>query len=340
MPVVVEQNFKIAGTGSYLPQHAVTAEEIDIRTGLPSGWCRKHIGVETRYECRAPEDLVSMGAKAISIAMLDANLSWTDVDAIIDCSTSQYRPIPCNAAHFQNAIAQTHPECLGIPCFDINSTCLGSIVAIHLINSLFATDSYRNVVLVASESGMGGVNLLHPESAGLIGDGAAAIVLSNASCTNKMVFNQQTFSQHLELCKVEGGGHKLPVFEYTDQRKPEFQFSMDGPAVFKVALRHLKPMVLDMRETLASLETSNAVKSLHYLPHQASPKALRAVRCQLKVPLDRFHIAVHEVGNLVAASIPFMLDRTLKNGHISSGDNVMLLGTSAGFSQASLIFKL
>ncbi len=340
MPVVVEQNFKIAGTGSYLPQHAVSAEEIDLRTGLPTGWCRKHVGIETRYECRAPEDLVSMGAKAISIAMLDANLQWTDIDAIIDCSTSQYRPIPCNAVHFQNAIAQTYPECLGVPCFDINSTCLGSIIAIHLINSMFSSNSYRNIVLVASESGMGGVNLQQPESSGLIGDGAAAIVLSKAQYGNKMIFQQQTFSQHLELCKVEGGGHKLPVFEYTEEKKHEFQFAMDGPAVFKVALRHLKPMVLGMREALASLESVQAAKSLHYLPHQASPKALRAVRCQLKVPQDRFHIAVHEVGNLVAASIPFMLDRTRKNGNIACDDYVMLLGTSAGYSQAGLIFRV
>ena len=340
MLAVVQQNFKLAGTGSYLPQHAISAEELDARAGWTIGWCRKHTGVVNRFECRTPESMISMGCAAISAAMLDANCEWSEVDAIIDCSTSQYRPIPCNAAHFQQELIKQHPDCHGIPCFDIKSTCLGSIIALNMINAMFATQAYRNIVLVASESGFSGVNFQQPESAGLIGDGAAAVVLTAAQQDNPIFFSHQSYAQHLDLCKVEGGGHKLPVFEYSDERKSDFQFCMDGPAVFRTALSYLKPMVTELRQQVSSISSAHSVSNIHYLPHQASPNALRAVRCQLKIPQTHFHTAVHEVGNMVSASIPYMLDRTRKQGLIASGDSIMLLGTSAGYSQAGLIFKL
>ncbi len=108
-------------------------------------------------------------------AIADANLGWNDIDLIIDCSTSQYRPIPCNAVHYQHAIGEV---ALGIPCFDIHSSCLGSLVAMNMLNGMFGLGTCRNVMLVAAETGLSGVNYQEPESACLIGDGAAALVLS------------------------------------------------------------------------------------------------------------------------------------------------------------------
>ncbi|MEO8268344.1 MAG: 3-oxoacyl-[acyl-carrier-protein] synthase III C-terminal domain-containing protein [Aureliella sp.] len=333
----VKQNFRIVGSGSYLPQACVSAEEMDVRLGLPKGWCQSHVGVKRRYECRHPETLVTMAGRAIAEAMFDAGVGWSNIDAIIDCSTSQYRPIPCNAAHHQQHVGA---EASGIACFDVNSTCLGVPVALNLINGMFLTGAYRHVLLIASESGLGGVNAAEPESAALIGDGAAALVVRCEQGTGSLVFAHETFAEHLELCRVEGGGHKLPVFEYSPQRRGEYQFSMDGPSVFRVALRKLKPMVARVLDELRDAQPSLERASLHYVPHQASPKALEVVRTWLGVAPGRFHVAVDEVGNMIAASIPFMIDRLRKRSVVKAGDTLVLLGTSAGYSQAALVFEL
>ncbi len=327
MPVVIPQNFRIVGTGSYLPPNVVTAEELDQRAGWNLGYCREHIGVITRHQCLTPETMISMGREAIQAALDNASLEWSSIDAIIDCSTSQFRPIPCNAVHYQHAFA---PNADAIPCFDIQSTCLGSIVALNVINGLFASRAFDRVVLVASESGTGGLNLQQPESAGLMGDGAAAIVLQREETTEQLVFAHETYSDFIDLCKVEGGGHKLPVFEYADERKADYLFSMDGPAVFRVALKHLKPMIQQVLKMASINYTHFNPSALHYVPHQASPKALRAVRCMMGVDQEHFHVAVEEVGNMIAASMPFMLDRVRRQRIVGIGDKIMLLELRLG----------
>jgi len=332
--VVVQQHFKIAGTGSYFPSKVVLAEDIDARTNQPQGWSREHVGVERRYECIAPETPISMGAAAIERAMSDAGIDWGQVDCIIDCSTCQFRPIPCNAAHYQAVFADAAKN---ISCFDIQSTCLGSILAIRSINGLFASGDYRTAVLVASESSLAGVNWEQPESASLCGDGAAAIVLQRAEPENAMASCHETHAEHIELCKVDGGGFKLPLFDYTPQRRSEFLFDMDGPGLFRVARKLLPPMV---KSIMAEMHDEiSEVNNFHIIPHQASPKAVEYVRRLFGFREDRYHVAVQETGNMIAASIPSMIDRTRRSGQIQPGDWVMPLGTSAGYSQAAMLFR-
>lgn len=337
MQLVVPQNFRIIGTGSYLPKQEITAEEMDRRIGYADGWCRSRVGVQSRYECIVPETMVTMASEAIRMAMEEASVGWEDVRVIIDCSTSQFRPIPCNAAHHQQYFGAAAS---GIPCFDIQSTCLGSVVALNLVNGWFGSGMEGNILIVASESGMGGTNPNQPESACLIGDGAAAVLLRSEKSTSNLAYAHETYSEFIDLCHVEGGGHKLPVFEYSAARKADYLFSMDGPGVFRVAFRHLPPMVSQLLAAWQASEPALCLEQLQYVPHQASPRALEVVRGLLKVESERFHVAVDRIGNLVAASIPFMLDRVRRQGLVSQGDRILLLGTSAGYSQAALGFEL
>ena len=277
-----------------------------------------------------------MGRRAIELAMSEAQIGWEEVDYIVDCSTSKFRPIPCNAAHIQHAIG---PPANSIPCVDVQSTCLGSIVAINTANSMFSTGAFRNIVIVASECAIAGVNWSEPESAGLVGDGAAAMVLQYHPKHGKIAFAHETYAEHLELCRVDGGGHYLPVFQFQPERQAEFRFTMDGPAVFRVALKHLPPMVKRIKKQFDD-EVPGGLKNLHIIPHQASPKAVEVVRRVLNVPTENYHVAVKETGNLAAASIPTMFDRIRKSGELKENEPVMLLGTSAGYSQAAMIFQL
>jgi 3-oxoacyl-[acyl-carrier-protein] synthase-3 len=150
----------------------------------------------------------------------------------------------------------------------------------------------------------------------------------------------ETYAEHLDLCKVDGGGHRLPVFDYVEQRREEYLFDMDGPQLFRVALRHLLPMVERLIDRWEQSAPGLDRKRLHFIPHQASPKALELVRRGLRVPADRFHTAVDQVGNMAAASIPWMIHRLLSSGVCQRGDHAVLLGTSAGYAQAAMILQL
>ncbi len=330
------QHFQIVGTGRALPRHMLTAEEVDARLGMATGWTRKRVGVTTRYECTEPDTLVSMGREAISSALKESELSWRDIDLIIDCSTTRFRPIPCNAAHVQHAFGA---EALGIPCFDVQSTCLGFIVALQVANGLFASSHYQHILIVAMEGPLRGVDWRQPESAALLGDGAAAVILRKQKRDVPLLFAMKTFSDHLEDCKIDGGGHYLCPYDYRDELKERFSFRMRGVSVFRTALERLPPMV----NTLLALwrqSSSHAQIPIHFIPHQASLQGLEVIRRVLDIPEDNFHVVIGDVGNMAAASIPWVLDWVRSTSVVGAGDNVMLLGTSAGYSQAAMMITL
>lgn len=333
---MLQQHFQIIGTGSYLPKRMVSAKEIDQRIGQKPGWTASHIGVHKRYECCLPETILTMGAQAIQMAMQQADLSWDQLDYIIDCSTSKFRPIPNNACHVQQSLGSV---AAGIPCMDVQSTCLGPILALNVANGLFASHpQLRHVLVVASEAAMSGVNWKQPKSAALVGDGAGAMVLARRQSPIPMGFLHQTFSEHLDLCRVEGGGHHLPFYRYSPENHQSYLFDMDGRSVFRVALQRLPAMV----QTLMRSHFGEAYREteIAIIPHQASPRALQLVQHALNIPQDRFHVQVDRLGNMAAASIPVMLDRLRCDRVVNRGDQVMLLGTSAGYSQAAMILQV
>lgn len=335
--MIGRQYFKVAGTGSYLPTTVVSAEEIDSRVGKPIGWTRRRVGVLTRHESPDRADLTAMAGRAIEAAMTDAGIGWKHIDLVLDCSTTRCRPIPNNASHWLQTAGQL---AAAIPGMDVQSTCLGFLTALNVVNGLFASGMpYRRVLIVAAEQTMAGVNWTDAESAALVGDGAAAAIVENVGEVGPLVLAHETFAQHLNLCCVDGGGHLLPFYEYDASRKGEFLFAMDGKQVFRLALQRLPPMVERFvgEATAAGLGDRD---QWQVLPHQASPKALKLMRLALGFSSEQFHCRVAQLGNMAAASMPFMLDWARREGQVQSGGTVMLLGTSAGYSQAAMAFRL
>ncbi|MEM8678808.1 MAG: 3-oxoacyl-[acyl-carrier-protein] synthase III C-terminal domain-containing protein [Planctomycetota bacterium] len=328
----MQQHFKIVGTGHYRPATVVSVEEMDRRLNKPRGWTRVHAGGGERRECLPRETLAGMARRAIERALQDANVTWPEVDALIDCSTCRQQPIPCNASLVQ---AEFGDAANGIPCFDIQSTCLGFILALQVANGLLAAGSHRRIVLVASEASLSGVNWREPESASLMSDGAAAAIVERHSSPQRLHFAHETYAEHADVCEVLGGGHKLSPFDYCPDLDDKFRFHMDGPRLFRIARRLLPPMVQAIFNSSAFQK-----EDVFVIPHQASPRAVEKIRRVLGIAPSHYADRVSEFGNMIAASIPMILDLYRRDGRIKEGDPVMLLGTSAGYSQAAMVFKL
>jgi len=328
----MRQYFEILGTGSFLPGPGVTATQIERRGRLPLGWIEQHTRVAIRHECSNPESLASMAQKAITLAMEDAAVTWSDLDLLIDCSTSRHQPIPCNAAVLQSLFL---PEADKLPCMDVHGTCLGFLLGLNVANALLATGAYRRILLVASEAPLTAANWDEPESATLLGDGAAAMIVGARPAAETYYFQHETYSEHLLECEVRGGGHTMPAFAYTPEEDSHYRFHMEGPRLFKTALTRLPPLI----ERLLVDAKLDAEKVL-FVPHQASPHAVEAVRRRLRVPVERFINRARITGNLASASIPLVIDQLRREGSLLPGQALMLLGTSAGYAQAGMLLTL
>ena len=325
----MQKSFQIVGSGSDLPGSPVPAREIERRANLPDGWIDQHTMVHVRHECTSPETLLTMAKRAAERALSDAKLDWSAIDLIIDGSTSRYQPIPCNAAVFQAAIG---PAAEGIACFDVHATCLGFLTAVNVANSLLAVGDTRRVLIVCSEAPLLAVNWSDPESATLLGDGAAAVVLERTTPSGGLWFRQQTFGEFQSDCELRGGSHRLPAWQHTAENHADYQFDMNGPKLFQTALRKLHALVDQLLQQSQIDRTELLV-----IPHQASPRALELIRRRLGFREDQFINRAAETGNLAAASIPLLLDQLRRESSFPANRPLLLLGTSAGYSQAGMI---
>lgn len=324
----MQQYFSITGTGGYLPQHIITAEELDVRLALPAGWTREHTGVAERRQRAADENAAGLARQAALAALAAAGCGLRDIDLIIDASTSQQQPIPCNAALVQEALG---PEAAGIPALDVHCSCLSFVAALNTANALFAVGQHRRILIVSAETPLDGVNWEDPASACLMGDGAAAVVVERCAPVHACHYGFETYAEFAHVCEIAGGGSRLPSYLYTPEQHARYRFAMDGPRLHKAASRHLPGMV---RRVLN--EAGAKAGELHVVPHQASGPAIELLARRLGLDRTRLHVTIAEHGNLVAAGIPYALHRAWPG--LPPGERVMLIGTAAGYSQAVFIF--
>ncbi len=326
----MQQYFRITGSARYLPRQRIASEELDIKYGVASGTIAARTGVRCRYRASGDENGATMALRVVGDALESARCGIRDVDLIVDASLCVQQPIPCNAALIQEALGA---EAAGIPCMDVHASCLGFFAALQTVNGLFASGAAKRVLVVCAETPLRGVNWNEPESACLMGDAAVAVVLEAAPPVDGFSLRMETFAEGAHLCEVAGGGHKLPAFDYREDLYAQYRFHMEGKALHKLASRHLPPLV---ERVLA--EAGCSLDELEVVPHQASGPSLELVARRLGIARERLHATLAEHGNLVAASIPYVLHGLREKK--TEGARVMLLGTAAGYTQAAGVFTL
>lgn len=317
---------KIAGLGLYLPPRRVTNTELEARLALQSGWIERRTGIrERRYV--TDESSAGMGAAAIRCALAMANATVCDIDLIIGASTGPQHAIPCTAALVQRELGAPDG---GSVCFDMNATCLTFLFALQNAAHLVAAGLYHTVAIFSSEIASRSLNPKEPESAVLFGDGAAAVILTQAAtheASNIGIGHFVTHSSGADLTMLAGGGtHHHPNDPRTT---PEMNlFRMDGPTIFKKAGRLLGPF-LESYWTKANAQP----ESFDWVvPHQASGHGLAflSARCGFRNERIISNLAVR--GNCIAASIPLALVEAVQGGQIQRGDRLLLLGSGAGLT--------
>ncbi|WP_223067238.1 beta-ketoacyl-ACP synthase III [Paenibacillus caui] len=325
---------KILGSGTYLPKRIVTSAEIDHRIGVPEGWSERKSGVKIRHFVE-DETASFMGAMAANRALEHAGLSPNDIDCIIGASGTMEQPIPCNAVLIQQELGLGSS---GVPCFDMNSTCLSFLAALDVASYLIEAGRYSHILLVSSDISSVGLDWQQQESSILFGDGAAAFVVGRSQSTeNSRILSSrlETYSKGAHLSEIRGGGTKVHPRKHTESTKGEFLFDMNGRAIFKMASELVQSFFARLFEPCGmSMEEMDMV-----IPHQASQAAMNLMRKRLGIDEDKFMNIIENHGNVIAASIPMALHKAIEQEKVTRGDKILLFGTSAGLSLGAMILE-
>jgi 3-oxoacyl-[acyl-carrier-protein] synthase-3 len=316
---------RVASAAFYAPPRVETAAELAPRIGCTEDWIIDRTGVRERRI--SDEPVVVMGARAARAALQLGGAP----DLIINASVCPRQLIPDTSVYIQKELGLE-----GIPSLSVHASCLSFLVAFHNAAALVAAGAYRRVLVVSAERGTFGRNLAEPESAALLGDGAAAAVLEPTPKNEGSAlvgWRMGTWPKGAGLTELRGYGLTRSPRD-PDTRPEDNLFAMDGPGVYKMALRRVRPLVQDLLK-----DNGLGPDDVDWLvPHQASGPGL-AMLPRLGFPAERTINIVGQYGNCVAASIPMALAHLAASGRVRRGQRVLLLGTGAGFSVAGALLR-
>ena len=318
-------NVRITGIGYYLPKTVETSQELSPKINKSLEWILSRTGVEERRI--SDVDVDEMGSIAAKKA-----LGYKIPDLIINASGVGKQIIPDTSVFLQKKLNFS-----GIPCFSIHATCLSFLVALNTASVFISQGTYNRVLIVSSDRGTRGRNYSQPESAALLGDAAAAVVLEKSDNSYKskiLSYSMQTWPEGVSYTEVRGGGTNL--HPHDDQTTYDDNlFSMNGPMIYKMARKKVYKLIQkDLKDNNLNISDIDCL-----VPHQASLLAIKAYSKFGGFDEDKVINIISKTGNCVAASLPLALAIACEKKKIIRDDYVYLIGTGAGLSIGSIILR-
>jgi 3-oxoacyl-[acyl-carrier-protein] synthase III len=306
---------EIAGWGTSLPERTV------------------RFGEEVRHRIADDDSHLDMLVDAAEKALRHAGVAPEDVDLVLGASAAGVQPIPCTAALVLERLTLRGKAA----AFDVNSTCTSFITALDVASRYLDAGDHETILVVSGDVGSRFLNPAQRESFELFSDAGAAVVLRRTSDPKRGVIAsaQRTWPAYAHDTEIRGGLSRSPAQAYADADPADYLFDMDGRRALLAMMRVLPEFFAAFHESSGVAPDDVAL----WVPHQASA-ALGPMLDRLGVPADRRVDEVREFGNMVSASVPFMLARALDTGRVGRGDTVVLCGTAAGLTANVLALRL
>jgi 3-oxoacyl-[acyl-carrier-protein] synthase III len=313
---------RIVGTGSYLPPRIVTNHELATRVDTSDEWIVSRTGIRQRHIADESQTSSDLALEAGRAALAAAGTTAGDLDLIIVATSTPDYVFPSTACLLQAKLGVR-----GCAAFDVQAVCSGFVYALAVADSFVRSGQSRNALVIGAEVFSRILDWNDRGTCVLFGDGAGAVVLRADERPGVHASVLHADGSQAGILAVPGNvcGGKIVGSPF---------LTMDGPAVFKFAVRVLDEVA---RETVA--RCGMQLGDIDWLiPHQANVRILDATVKRLGLPAEKLVVTVDRHGNTSAASVPLALDLALRDGRIRPGHKVMLQGVGGGFTWgASLV---
>jgi 3-oxoacyl-[acyl-carrier-protein] synthase III len=315
---------RIIGTGSYLPRNVVTNDDLAKRMDTSDEWIRARTGIRQRHIAEPGQATSELALEASRAAIADAGIAPADIDLIIVATSTPDFIFPSTACLLQAKLGIK-----GGAAFDLQAVCSGFVYAIATADLFIRAGQHRCALVVGAEVFSRILDWNDRGTCVLFGDGAGAVVLMAGDTPGIMASSLHADGSYAGILATPGTicGGKVTGDPF---------LRMDGPAVFKFAVRVLDEVA---RETLA--KCGQQVADIDWLiPHQANLRILESTAKRLGVATEKLVVTVDAHGNTSAASVPLALDAAVRDGRIRPGHKVMLQGVGGGFTWGAALVQM
>jgi 3-oxoacyl-[acyl-carrier-protein] synthase-3 len=314
----------IIGSGSYLPRNVVTNDDLARRMDTSDEWIRTRTGIRQRHIAEAGETSSSLALEASKAAIAAAGIAAQDIDLIILATSTPDYVFPSTACLLQAKLGIK-----GCPAFDVQAVCSGFVYALAMADLFIRSGQHRCALVVGAEVFSRILDWNDRGTCVLFGDGAGAVILRADAKPGVMASALHADGSYAGILSVPGN-----VCDGKVTGDPFLR--MDGPAVFKFAVRVLDEVA---RETLAKCDQQ--VEDIDWLiPHQANLRILESTAKRLGLPPEKLIVTVDTHGNTSAASVPLALDAAVRDGRIKAGHKVMLQAVGGGFTWGAALVRM
>ena len=315
--------FYIAGTGSALPERAVTNDDLAKFLDTSDEWIYTRTGIRSRRVI-THERLNDLAIDSAKQALADANLSGADIDLIL-CATLRGDTVtPSLACCVGEAIASR------APAFDVNAACVGVLYCMEIADSFIASGKAKNVLIVSAEAMSKLVDWTDRATCVLFGDGAGAMVVRAG---RGRLAGELSCDPDSHVIRMPGTEGMNSPYNLAAQEKPAI--GMDGGEVYKFAVN---AMGRNIEEVCARANLTPADIDW-YLPHQANVRIITASLKKFRIDKSKVLLNIAECGNMSATSVMVLLDEYAKKGTFKKGDKLLFVAFGAGLTSGAVIVE-
>jgi 3-oxoacyl-[acyl-carrier-protein] synthase-3 len=306
-----------------------TAEKILAKTGIRE----RHIA--------ADEECASDFAVEAANRLLDSGAcNRSDIDYLLYCTQSPDYLLPTTACLLQHRLGLK----LSCGATDFNLGCSGYVYGLGLAKGLVESGQARRLLFITADTYS---RFIHPRDKSvrtLFGDGASATLISAIESDFPAIgpFVYGTDGSGVNNLIVPTGGLRkahvqgaVLIIDESGNARTINNLYMNGAEIFNFTLRVVPDTV---GKILAQSELNMEDIDL-FIFHQANKFLLDHLQKKLKVPAERFWVAMDDVGNTVSCSIPIALKRALAAGKIRAGHRLMLVGFGVGYSWGAALIR-
>jgi len=330
----------IRGTGKFLPPNLVTNKDLEKFMDTSDEWIQQRTGIKQRYWI--PEEGVmgasDLGFEAATQALDAAGWSAEDLDFIIFATLSPDIMFPGCGCLLAAKLGLN-----STPTLDIRQQCTGFLYGFATADAYIKTGLAKKVLLVGGEVHSSGLDksTRGRDVTVIFGDGAAAVCMEGIDTEESVGLLGSAL--HADGHYADALMAELPASRLPNRHPPEISLDdpryypvMDGPVIFKKAVRMLPKVTHEVLEKAGiGLDQIDLV-----VPHQANKRINQAFGQFLKLADDKIFHNIEKYGNTTAASIPLALHEAIEQGRTGkSGETVLFVALGAGLTWGAAVYR-
>ena len=324
-----------------LPEETLTYEELEERFGSEA--MKKVLsgaGIRNRRVASPGVCGSDLAYDAASRLLDHHQIDRKSIDLLIFCTQTPDYFLPTTACVLHERLGLER----GCACFDMNLGCSQYVYALSVAHGMISAGIASRALVLTGDTMTRTLHPLDRSVVPLLGDGATASLVGEVPEGQGFLgFELGTDGTGHRYLIVPAGGFRLPASEQTAQETTDAQGSvrtqqnlyMNGAAIFHFAISVVPPTVHSL---LAKLSLAIDDVDL-FLFHQANKYMLDYLLRKLKIPPEKTHFFLEDIGNTSGSTVPIVLADAWRAGKIRPGMLVLMIGFGVGLSWAATVVR-